>query len=111
MSEFELAPELFELVAERFRALAEPTRLHILNALQEGEKTVSELVERTELRQANVSKHLQLLYGLGYLTRRKEGLYVYYGLSDDTVFALCDIVCSRLEQESQSRKELFLKQA
>lgn len=72
---------------------------------------MSELVERTELGQANVSKHLQLLYGLGFLTRRKEGLYVYYGLRDDTVFALCDIVCGRLEQESRLRKELFLKQA
>jgi ArsR family transcriptional regulator len=106
MAQPALTPELIMLVAERFRALGEPARLHIMQALRLGEQTVSELVETTGLGTANVSKHLQLLYAAGFLTRRKEGLHVYYGLADDDVFRLCDIMCGRLAAESESRRQV-----
>lgn len=107
MSRYPMGPELLELLAERFKALGEPARLMLLNALREGERTVSELMETTGLGQANVSKHLQILHGLGFVARRKEGLYVYYRLADETVFQLCDIVCGQLEAEAQGRQELL----
>lgn len=99
-----LTPELMELVAERFRALAEPVRLEILQSLREGEKTVSGVVEATGLGQANASKHLHLLFSLGFLGRRKEGQYVYYRLADEDVFRMCDIMCGRLEAEAAERQ-------
>ena len=102
-----LTPEMIELVAERFRALAEPARLHIMQALRSGEKTVGDLVDATGLGTANVSKHLQLLYAAGFVTRRKEGLYVYYGLAGEDVFRLCDIMCGRLAAEAQSRRQVL----
>jgi DNA-binding transcriptional ArsR family regulator len=102
-----LTPEVLELVAERFKALAEPARLQLLNALSGGEKTVSELMAETGLGQANASKHLQLLHGHAFVDRRKEGLHVYYRLADDTVFVLCDIVCGRLTEEARARSELL----
>lgn len=104
MSNTPLTPELLEIVAGRFKALGEPVRLQILNVLRDGELTVSELVEETALGQANVSKHLQLLHALGFVTRRKDGLFVYYGLADRDVFRLCDIMCGRLEKESAARR-------
>lgn len=107
MSKYPLTPELLDLVAKRFKALSEPTRLRILNALREGEKTVSELMEETGLGQANVSKHLQLLHSLGFVERRKEGLHVHYRLANEDVFQLCDLMCGRLEAEAQARRELF----
>jgi DNA-binding transcriptional ArsR family regulator len=107
MSKYPLTPELLDLVAERFKALGEPARLRILNVLREGEKTVSELMEETGLGQANVSKHLQLLHGLGFVERRKEGLHVHYRLANEDVFQLCDLMCGRLEAEAQARRELF----
>jgi DNA-binding transcriptional ArsR family regulator len=107
MADIPMTPELLELVAERFKALAEPARLHILNALRGGERTVSELMEETGLGQANASKHLQLLHGLGFVERRKEGLYVFYRLADDSVFQLCDIMCGRLAEEARLRSELL----
>ena len=88
--------ELFENVAERFKALGEPARLRILDALREGELAVGALAERTRLNQANLSKHLQLLHTLDFVTRRKDGLFVYYRLADDEVFRLCDIMCGRI---------------
>lgn len=107
MGTFPLTPELLELIADRFKALAEPARLRILNALREGEKTVSELMDETGPGQANASKHLQLLYSLGFVDRRKEGLYVIYSLADEDVFNLCDIMCGRLVREAQVRSNLF----
>ena len=99
MSKFTLTPDVMEMVAERFKALAEPARLQLLNGLQGGELTVNELVEETGLGQANVSKHLQLLHSLGFVTRRKEGLFVYYALADASVFKLCDIMCGRIQAQ------------
>lgn len=107
MGNTSMTPELLALIAERFRALAEPARLQILTALRTGEHTVGDLVERTDLGQANVSKHLQLLHSLGFVNRRKEGLFVYYALADKSVFRLCDIMCSRLEAEVRTRRKLL----
>ena len=107
MGHFPLTPDLLELIAERFKALAEPARLRILNALREGEKTVGELMEETGFGQANVSKHLRLLHSLGFVERRKEGLYVHYSLQGEDVFQLCDIVCGRLAAEADARGRMF----
>lgn len=83
----------FEQIADRFRILGEPARLRILDALRDGERTVGELADRTGLNQANLSKHLQLLHGLAFVERRKEGLFVYYRLANEKVFQLCEIMC------------------
>ena len=102
-----LTPELLALVAERFKALAEPARLQLLATLRGGERSVNELVEATGLGQANVSKHLQLLHAHGFVARRKEGLFVYYALADRSVFRLCDIMCGRIEAQVQARQRLL----
>jgi DNA-binding transcriptional ArsR family regulator len=107
MAEIPMTPEILELIADRFKALAEPARLQILNALRVGERTVSELMEETGLGQANASKHLQMLHSLGFVERRKEGLYVYYRLADDSVFHLCDIMCGRLVEEARARSAML----
>ncbi|HVL67986.1 MAG TPA: metalloregulator ArsR/SmtB family transcription factor [Vicinamibacterales bacterium] len=98
MTAVPMSEEFFNHVAERFRALGEASRLRILNALRGGECSVGDLVERTGLSQANLSKHLQLLYALDFVQRRKDGLFVYYRLADEGVFQLCDIMCGRLPQ-------------
>ena len=103
-----LTDELFDKVANRFKALGEPARLRILDALRSGELSVGDLCEKTGLNQANLSKHLQLLHGLEFVNRRKDGLFVYYSLIDEGVFQLCDIMCGRLRpsQERASTKPL-----
>ena len=92
------------LVAERFKVLAEPARLQLLQALMSGERTVGELTESTGLSQANVSKHLQLLLAHGLVARRKQGLFAYYSLADESVFQLCELVCTRLETSARERQ-------
>jgi len=87
-----------ELVAERFRVLADPVRLRLLNALSEGERSVAELVASTSASQANVSKHLSVLLRAGLVSRRTEGLHVFYACPDQSVFQLCDVVCRSLKE-------------
>jgi DNA-binding transcriptional ArsR family regulator len=91
-------PDTLEAIASRFKVLAEPARLHVLNQLRQGPLNVSELMTATTLNQANLSKHLQLLHAHGFVTRRRDGLFVVYELADKSVFALCDIMCAQLER-------------
>ncbi|HSJ05910.1 MAG TPA: metalloregulator ArsR/SmtB family transcription factor [Longimicrobiales bacterium] len=99
----EFSADVLEQVAGRFKVLAEPLRLELLNAMREGERTVTELVEATGAGQANVSRHLGLLHGAGLVGRRKEGLNVFYRIADPGIFELCELVCGSLEQEWTGR--------
>jgi DNA-binding transcriptional ArsR family regulator len=96
--------QVVEQVADRFKALAEPSRLHLLQTLRSGKASVGELVERTGLSQANVSKHLRVLLAAGFVSRRRNGLFVEYQLADRDVFRLCEIMCGRLERELEVRR-------
>lgn len=92
-----LPEELVQLIADRFRALAEPTRIKLVDRLREGEANVVELTELVGTTQQNVSKHLSLLQRAGVVTRRKQGNYAYYRVADETIFALCEAVCGSLQ--------------
>ena len=54
--------------------------------------------------QANLSRHLQQLLALGFVTRRKRGLFAYYRLADREVLRLCELMCGRLEKETTARR-------
>ena len=73
-------------------------RLKILHTLGESEMSVSEIVEAVGGSQANVSKHLGLMLEGGLLARRKEGVTIFYRIVDETVFELCETVCSSLSE-------------
>lgn len=109
MGKLTLTPEVLALVAERFKALGEPVRLQILNCLRAGEMAVGELVDETGFGQANVSKHLRLLHSMGFVRRRKDGLFVYYAIADKETFQLCDMMCGRLEKETKTRHKLLAR--
>jgi DNA-binding transcriptional ArsR family regulator len=102
-----LSPDQLQHIAERFKALAEPSRLEILQALKSGERTVSEILGATGLGQANASKHLQVLYAAGFVERRKDGVNTWYKLADADVLRLCDLMCGRLERETDARRRIF----
>jgi ArsR family transcriptional regulator len=95
-----LTPDAAELIARRFRALSDPTRLRILDALRDrGEASVSELADLLESSQQNVSKHLAALRAEGYVGRRKEKTSSLYRISDPAVHELCEQVCSGIEAQ------------
>lgn len=102
-----LSDDALELVARRFAVLSEPMRLRLIQALFEGEKNVNALVEETGGTQANISRHLQTLTQAHILSRRKEGLQVFYTISDPTIFKLCELVCGSLEKQIAKQAEAF----
>ena len=98
-----LSPMALQLIASRFRALSEPVRLRLLNLLMQGEHTVGRLVEASGSGQANVSKHLAMLRDAGMIGMRKEGLTTVCFIADPIVAELCDMMCSRLRVEMESK--------
>jgi ArsR family transcriptional regulator len=84
------APSLYDLEAKVFSALAHPARLHILEMLREGEVCVCHIQAVLRQRQAYVSQQLMALRQAGLVTARKEGLRVFYGISDTQLLAILD---------------------
>ena len=103
----ELAPAQLEAVAGLFAALAEPTRLRLLQVLQRGPATVGDLVAASGMKQANVSRQLGLLHQAGVLAREKEGNLVRYSIRLPLVFDLCALVCDSLRDEAIARAKLL----
>ena len=105
-----LSLETIELVAARFRTMGEPIRIQLLQALQRGERNVTDLVAAVGASQSNVSKHLRILQDAGLVGRRQDGNSVYYSIADPSVFAICDTVCSsigtRLAQQAVIAAEI-----
>jgi len=85
-----------EKIAEYFRALSEPTRLKLLNALRTGERNVTELTAAVGASQANVSKHLAVLLAAGVVERSNRGTSAYYRIADEGTYGLCDLVCGQI---------------
>lgn len=93
-----LDDQALDQVADYFRALAEPLRLKLLNALREGPLNVSELTDLVGSSQANVSKHLGVLAKSGLVTRQSRGTSVFYEIGDPRTYQLCDLVCGQIAQ-------------
>ncbi len=84
--------EVFEQVAHYFGLLADPTRLRILSCLCNGERPVREVVDLIGLTQANISRHLNILYRSGVVDRRREGNSVFYRVVDPNFVDICRTV-------------------
>lgn len=84
--------ELYQLHASVCKGLADPKRLLILNALRDGERSVSEICDAVDLPQANVSQHLAVLREKGLVTARKDGQWVYYSMSSPKIMQALDLL-------------------
>jgi ArsR family transcriptional regulator len=93
-----LSREALELLARRFRALGDATRLALLQALFDRERTVQELCALTGASQANASKHLARLLEQGLVARRRDRLHTRYRIADATLERLCLLVCGSLAE-------------
>ena len=107
MASKNLSMKALQLVANRFKILSEPIRLRMLQTLQDGEKSVTELTEAVESSQPNVSKHLKILQDAGIVSRQQQGNTVYYSIADESIFMLCEVVCGSLETRLRNQAEIF----
>lgn len=94
-----LSAEALQQVAAYFQALSEPTRLQILNLLRGGERNVGELAQLCGYTSANMSRHLAFLTQHGLVARASRGTSVYYRIADESVYALCDLVCGAIARQ------------
>ncbi len=102
-----LSRPALEIIAARFRALGEASRLQLPQYLFQGERSVQELGNLSGLSQANVSKHLSIMTDQGILEKRRQGLFMYYSIADDSIYQLCDLVCGSVGRRyGQVMKEL-----
>ncbi|HIG99442.1 MAG TPA: winged helix-turn-helix transcriptional regulator [Thermoplasmata archaeon] len=76
---------------EIFKALADPTRLKILDCIKNEEKCICEVIPYTGKSQPNVSLHLKTLKNAGLITERKDGTRIMLSIADKDVFKLIDI--------------------
>ena len=98
-----LQPAQLSAVADLFAILSEPSRLRILQILQEGPASVGELVERSQMKQANVSKQLAMLLSADLIARQQDGNRAIYSIKMPLVFELCDLVCRGVAQRAAER--------
>jgi rhodanese-related sulfurtransferase len=80
--------QLFEQFARIGKALGSPHRLELLDLLAQGERTVESLAQEAGMSVASTSRHLQVLRGAQLVEVRREGLYAYYQLAGERVFAV-----------------------
>ncbi len=76
--------------AELFQALANPTRIHIVECLRDGEQSVGAIMERIGVEPANVSQHLAVLRSKQLVVNRKDGNQVFYSLRDPLLIEVLD---------------------
>ncbi len=90
---------VFESAAQLFALLATPMRLKIISAVCEKEKNVSELLDLIDTTQPNMSQHLAVLHRKGVLSKRRDGVQIYYKLQSERVALLCRAVCTQVAIE------------
>jgi DNA-binding transcriptional ArsR family regulator len=91
-----LSESLIPFVAARFKLLGDPARLSLLAALQDGERSVTDLARALRRSQPNVSQHLAALARAGLVAARRDGNHVFYRNADPFVARLCDTVCDSI---------------
>jgi DNA-binding transcriptional ArsR family regulator len=103
----EMSLAQLEAVARLFAVLSEPSRLLLLHTLHGGPQTVSELVEASGMKQANVSKHLGILHDHHLVRRQREGISVRYEIADPMILSLCNLVCGKMGRDAKCAMALF----
>ena len=94
-------PAQADLVAKYFRGFGDPTRVRMLQLLQEREHSVGELAERLAAPQPNVSNHLACLRWCGFVTSRREHRTVFYRVADPRVSTMLELAGGLLADNAE----------
>jgi len=96
-----ISDEMVLLHANVCKGLGDPKRLLLIDALRDGERSVSDLTDDLGIPQANVSQHLAILREKGLVTTRKEAQKVFYSLTSHKIVEAMDLM-REVMHESQS---------
>ncbi|HKZ47729.1 MAG TPA: metalloregulator ArsR/SmtB family transcription factor [Thermoplasmata archaeon] len=100
--------ELYEVKARMISVLANPRRLHVVDLLRDGERTVGEIAESLGLAQAAASQHLALMRRAGLVKTRREGNRIFYRLGDPKVAAACSVMNQAIVDMLVAEQRKFL---
>lgn len=99
--------ELVEFRADILKALAQPTRLKIIDFLRDGERCVCEIFPAIGEEQSNTSRHLNMMLSAGVLSRRKDGLKIFYVIKHPEILEIVDTVNLIVKLEISGRHDLL----
>jgi len=95
----------YNLHADMCKTISNPRRQAILDTIRDGEMTVSELIEKTGISQANLSQHLAILRSKGVVKTRRDGNNVHYSISNLKIIEAYDLISEVLEDSATSREK------
>ncbi len=98
---------VLELKAEILKALAQPTRLKILELLRNGERCICEIVPAINGEQSNISRHISLMQKSHLVTTRKDGVKVMVKVRDPEIFNILDKVSAILKNQMNEQRRLI----
>lgn len=99
--------ELVEFRADILKTLGQPTRLKIIDFLRSGERCVCEIFPAIDEEQSNTSRHLNMMLAAGVLSRRKDGIKIYYAVKHPEVLEIVDLATLIMTQEIAGQQRLL----
>ncbi len=98
--------KIFELHADVCKVFSNAKRLEILNTLRDREMTAGELIEKIGLSKANLSQHMSILKSKGVVLTRREGVNIYYRISNPKITQACDLMREVLLEQFQEKGKI-----
>ena len=98
--------ELYRLHADMCKVFSNPTRLEILNLLRGKDMSVTELIGKTGLSQANISQHLSVMRSKGILISKRKGKNVHYRIENPKVIKAFDIIREVLAEKLKKNRNI-----
>ena len=103
----EMEEKAIQLKSEVLKALAQPTRLKILELLRNGERCICEIVPAINGEQSNISRHISTMQKSHLITTRKDGVKVMVKVRDPRIFEILDSVGLFLKTQMQEQSRLM----
>jgi ArsR family transcriptional regulator, virulence genes transcriptional regulator len=104
-----LKNDFYNLHADICKTISNPNRQAILDMMRSGEITVTELVNKTGISQANLSQHLAILRSKGVVNTRRDGNNIYYSISNVKIIQAYDLISEVLQESFQSKHETVVE--
>ena len=102
-----LMKEIYSLHAEICKVFSNPIRLEILNLLRDREMSVTELIDKSKLSQANISQHLSIMKSKGIVVSERNGKNIYYRLSNPKIIKAFDIIRDVLSEKLEKDRKII----
>jgi ArsR family transcriptional regulator, virulence genes transcriptional regulator len=97
--------QFYILHADICKTISNPNRQAIIDSIRDKEMTVTEIMKKTDISQANLSQHLALLRSKGVVSTRREGNNIYYSLTDMRIIKAYDILTEVLKDSLKNKQK------